>query len=121
MVLGLGFWGGQLDHELAALSVLAGQSRAIVLLGSDDVVAHIPKQIDLNLVPGTRVSLFSMAAVQGRSFGLEWPIQGLTFLPGARTGTSNRALGPVRLEFEAPGMLVILPRRALGALVAGLC
>jgi len=30
-----------------------------------------------------------MAAVQGRSGGLRWPIDGLPFAPDGRIGTSN--------------------------------
>ncbi|WP_108485054.1 thiamine diphosphokinase [Oceaniglobus ichthyenteri] len=120
LILGLGFLGGQIDHELAALSVLVRQDRAIVLIGEHDIVAHVPQIIDLALAPGTRVSLFPMAAVTGRSTGLTWPIDGLKFAPGRRSGTSNRASGAVQLAFDGPGMLLILPRAALSALLTGL-
>jgi thiamine pyrophosphokinase len=62
-----------------------------------------------------------MAPVTGRSQGLEWPITGLHFTPAGQIGTSNRVVGAsVTLEFDAPGMLVILPRRRLDAAIRSL-
>ena len=61
-----------------------------------------------------------LTPVTGRSQGLEWPIDGLDFAPGGRTGTSNRALGPVTLEIDGPDMLLILPRRLMAPLAAQL-
>ncbi|MEP3550075.1 MAG: hypothetical protein ABJN09_00090, partial [Marinomonas sp.] len=69
---------------------------------------------------GDVVSLMPLAPVQGRSVGLEWPIDGLDFAPGGRIGTSNRALGPVKLEISGPDMLLILPRRLMAPLAAQL-
>ena len=61
-----------------------------------------------------------LGPVQGRSIGLEWPIDGLNFAPGGRIGTSNRATGPVALEMAGPEMLLILPRSLVAPLVAQL-
>lgn len=110
MIIGIGFLGGQVDHLLAAMTVLARYpDRAIVLLGEHDVVVHLPPQIGLPLEPGTRVSLYPMRPVTGISTGLHWPIDGLELSPGDRVGTSNRADGPVSLTLHGPGMLIILP------------
>lgn len=113
-VLALGCLGGRVDHELAVLSVLV-QRRDVpcVLIGREDVIFAAPPVLDVALQAGDRVSLFPMANVTGRSDGLEWPIAGLRFAPNGRVGTSNRATGPVRLEMDGPGMLVILPRTRL--------
>jgi thiamine pyrophosphokinase len=63
-----------------------------------------------------------MGPVRGTSRGLAWPIDGIDFLPGGRLGTSNRVEGGVvELTMEAPLMLVILPRAALGAAISALC
>ena len=67
---------------------------------------------------GTRLSLFPMAPVTGRSTGLRWPVDGIGLAPNGHVGTSNQALGgPVTLSFDGPGMLVILPLVALGQVV----
>ena len=59
-----------------------------------------------------------MGPVRGRSEGLRWPIDGLAFDPTGRIGTSNAATGGVvRLGFDAPRMLVILPVDLLGPVV----
>ena len=110
MIVGIGFLGGQIDHLLAAMTVLARYpDRAIVLVGEHDVVAHLPPRIDLPVAAATRVSLYPMRAVTGQSDGLHWPIDGFEMSPGTRVGTSNRADGPVSLSMKGPGMLIILP------------
>lgn len=119
LILGVGFLGRRLDHQLAALSALVRNAASpCVLLGKKDVVFHLHGAMALDLEPGSRLSLFPLRAVRGTSLGLEWPINGLEFAPDGRIGTSNRVLqGPVRLAFDGPGMLVILPRAALGPVV----
>lgn len=116
LVLGVGFLGGRADHQLAAFNTLVRRAdMPCLLLGPREVVFHAPRRSDLVLQPGDIVSLFPMRPVTGRSRGLEWPIDGLDFAPDGQVGTSNRALGPVRLETDGPGLLVMLPRSALDA------
>ena len=114
LLLAVGFAGPRADHAMAVWNALVREPlpRTIVI-GAHDVIFAAPPRIDLPLRAGTRVSLFPLAPVTGESRGLHWPIGGLHFGPSGRVGTSNRATGPVTLEFDAPGMLVILPRRAL--------
>lgn len=120
-VLGLGFAGGLLDHGLAVLNTLVRHpDRRCLILGARDLTFAAPAEIRLDLKVGSRLSLFPMAAVQGTSTGLRWPIDGLSFAPGGMIGTSNEVMGPVRLRFAAPGMLIILPLRALAAVLDGL-
>lgn len=98
---------------------VSGDGPAVVMLSSDDVIAACPPRLVLDLAPGMRVSLFPMGPARGRSTGLEWPLDGIALSPDGRVGTSNRATGPVGLWMEGP-VLVMLPREALGALLAGL-
>ncbi len=121
LVLAVGFGGGRLDHALAVFNALARHpATACVVLAAREVIVLAPPRIALDLVAGTRVSLFPMAPVTGQSRGLHWPIDGIGFAPDGVVGTSNRADGPVDLALDAPGMLLMLPRRCLGALLAGL-
>ncbi|MCB1364173.1 MAG: thiamine diphosphokinase [Rhodobacteraceae bacterium] len=114
VVLGVGFLGGRADHQLAAFNTLVRRAdRPCVLLGPREVVFHAPARMQVALRPGDVVSLFPMRRVSGRSSGLQWPIDGLDLAPDGRIGTSNRALGPMTLETDGPGLLVMLPRRAL--------
>ena len=121
-VLAVGFTGGRLDHTLGAFNVLARHpGRACVLLEAGDLCFLAPPEMALRLAPGTRLSLFPMGPVTGRSSGLHWPLEGIDFAPGAMTGLSNRVSAPeVRLSFSAPRMLVLLPLEALDAALAGL-
>lgn len=120
LVLGAGFLGGRLDHTLAAFHTLAALAeRRCILIGARDIVFLAPPEITLALAPGTRVSLFPLGPVQATARGLRWPVEALDFDPLQQIGTSNSALGPVRLSCAAARLLVILPRSALGPALAG--
>ncbi|WP_417524506.1 thiamine diphosphokinase [Marinovum sp.] len=119
LILGLGFLGARVDHQLSVFNRLAARpDRPCILIGREDVVFHAPPRLTLELAVGTRVSLFPMQLVTGQSTGLRWPIGGLDFAPGGRVGTSNESSEPrVDLAMDGPGMLVILPRDCLAAAV----
>lgn len=121
-VLALGFAGARIDHGLAVMNTLVRHAnRRCLVLGPKDLAFAAPPELHLRLRPGDPVSLFPLAPVRGRSEGLEWPIEGLHFAPDGFIGTSNRATGaPVRLAFEGPGMIVILPRARLDAAITAL-
>lgn len=114
-ILALGFTGGRSDHELAAWHVLmANRGPRCIVVGLRDIVFLLPKELQLSLPIGTRVSLFPMAPVTGRSTGLQWPIDGIQFAPGVQIGTSNRTdAAHVHLTVSDPVMLVILPKKHL--------
>lgn len=115
-IVATGFTAGRLDHTMAVWSVLARRlGPPTVVLGDEDIVFAAPATLKLDLPHDTRLSLFPMMPITGRSSGLEWPINGLTLSPVGRLGTSNRVTGPVHLEFDVPGCLVITPRAALAA------
>lgn len=118
LILGLGFTGARLDHQLAAYNALVRHHRQrCILIGEDEVILLAPPSLRLDLPAGTVVSLFPMGAVEATSEGLQWPLRGINFAPDGPVGTSNRATGPVWLAMTAPKMLLILPRSALTPLV----
>jgi len=118
LVLAVGFTGARMDHELAVHNALVRYpNRRCVLIGETDVLCVAPPKLTLDVPAGTRVSLFPMRAVTGRSEGLKWPIDGLGFAPDGMIGTSNAATGTVTLEMDGPGMLLILPKALLPVLV----
>lgn len=121
-VLALGFAGARIDHGLAVMNVLVRHAdRRCLVVGPQDVAFAAPPDLALRLRPGDPLSLFPMAPVTGHSIGLEWPITGLHFAPDGFIGTSNRVSAPdVRLTFDSPGMIVILPRARLKAAVTAL-
>ncbi|MDX1821710.1 MAG: thiamine diphosphokinase [Paracoccaceae bacterium] len=121
LVLGLGFTGPRLDHQMATFNALVRHHRKrCILVGAQEVVMLAPPALRLDLAAGETVSLFPMGAVEAKSEGLHWPVGGLSFAPDGRVGTSNRATGPIWLAVTAPKMLLFLPRRVLGPLVATL-
>lgn len=120
-VLGIGFLGGRLDHELAALnSLVRHPKRRCFLLGTRDLVFLAPPALTLRLPVGARLSLFPMGPVSGESQGLRWPLQDLRFASDGMIGTSNQVSEPVQhLSFDAPAMLVILARSAMATALDG--
>lgn len=121
VIVGVGFTGGRLDHQLAALHALARYAhRPCVLMGESEIVLLAPPLITLPCKAGDVVSLVPLAPVTGHSTGLCWPIAGLNFAPGGQNGTSNRAEGPVTLTMDAAHMLLILPRALMPPVVAQL-
>ncbi len=122
VVLAVGFQGARLDHGLATLSALVAHARQpCIVIAAQDIVFHAPPGLVLALMPGDRLSLYPLGRVTGRDQGLRWPIEGLDFAPDGRIGTSNQVVSrQVALEFDRPGMLVILPRRRLDAAIAAL-
>lgn len=116
VILGVGFLGARMDHQFAAFNALARfPDKPCILIGETEIVLHVPPVLELELADGDVVSLFPMAAVSGRSQGLKWPIDGLALAPNGRIGTSNRATGRTKLQMDGPGLLAILPRRALAS------
>lgn len=121
LVLAVGFTGARLDHMLAVLYVLTKYpERPCVVIGEDEVTFLCPPRLSLPTQAGDVVSLFPMGPVQGRSEGLRWPIDGLTFGPMTQIGTSNEATGPIEIAVDAPHMLVMAPLAQLDALIQAL-
>lgn len=114
LVLGVGFTGARMDHQLAVFNVLVRQpDRQCIILSDTDIAFLCPPVLSLSLAPETRVSLFPMGLVEGTSHGLKWPINGLTFTPDGRIGTSNEATGDIEVAVTGPKMLVVLPKAEL--------
>ncbi|SLN19324.1 Thiamin pyrophosphokinase, catalytic domain [Roseovarius litorisediminis] len=121
LVIGVGFSGSRLDHQLAAYNTLVRHPQhRCILLGTEELVFLAPPSLKLDLPKGCEVSLFPFGAVEGVSDGLLWPIAGLNFAPDGRVGTSNHATGPIHLSVTAPKMLVILPQAMLELAVEAL-
>lgn len=121
LILGVGFSGARLDHELGSMTVLVRHpDRRCILIGAESIVLLCPPDITLDLALGSAVSLYPMSDVGIESEGLRWPTGGLRFAPDARVGTLNKVDGPVHLTPDAPKMLLILPRGALSVTVQAL-
>ncbi len=114
LVLACGFTGARTDHALAVMSgLLRFPERRCIVLGEQDISFLCPPELLLDLPVGMRLSVYPLCPLEGSSEGLRWPIDGLILAPGGRLGTSNEVTGPVRLKFDTPGALIILPLGAL--------
>ncbi len=122
LVLGLGFTGARIDHELSVFhSLLAHPARRCILIGEEDVIFLLPAALCLDLPEGARLSLYPLAPSRVTGRGLAWPLEALALAAGQRIGTSNAVReGPVEITSDRPGALVLLERRHLEAAMEGL-
>ncbi|QPH55166.1 thiamine diphosphokinase [Pontivivens ytuae] len=120
LVLATGFTGARIDHQLAVMSTLVARDERVIVVDPVDICFRWRAGLRLDVVEGTRVSLFPMGRVTGRSTGLRWPIDGLELTPAGRVGTSNIATGPVEVDATGP-LLGILPRACLDVVADALC
>ncbi len=121
LVIGVGFVGGRVDHQLASYhGLMRAPDRRCILVGPRDITFLAPPELSLDLARGSLFSLFPMGEMRARSAGLRWPVDDVMFAPGQAIGTSNEVLGPVSLSCSKPEMLVIVPLAALEAVVKGL-
>ena len=120
IVFAVGFSGGRLDHTLAVLNVMGRfGGRRLILIGSEDVTAIVPRDgIVLNgLGTGSRLSLMPLATARVSATGMRWPVDDQVFDTLRFTSPSNEVVGPVvTLSAEGP-VLLVLPRRSLDAMV----
>jgi thiamine pyrophosphokinase len=120
LYLCLGFVGRRVDHFLSACSsIVKYHQKNIILVGSHDIIFHVPKLMEITLPVNTRLSLFPIKEVKGLSSkGLKWAINGIIFDPARRIGTANQTCSPkVNLELSDNGMLMILPKSCLKTIV----
>lgn len=119
LMLGVGFTGGRLDHELAAYNALARYpAQRCILLGEVDLCFLLPASVQLELPIGTRVSLFAMGPCQVDATGLRWPLRGLDMAPDGAISTSNEVTEAiVSVQTSVPKLLVILPREHLETVI----
>lgn len=122
LCLGIGFLGGRLDHTLAAMHALVASDTPTVLIGAEDVVFAAPLEWGAEVPEGTRVSFYPVCRVPALgSKGLRWPIDGLLMEGGRQIGVSNEAASTrIAAWFAEPGVVTILPRACLGAVVESL-
>jgi len=117
----VGFLGDRLDHSLAAIGTAARCCvPPFVLVGESDLVFAVPAAWRADLAKGERLSILCLRPVcVERMTGLFWPPGGLPRgglpLPAFGTrGVSNLATGgPVELQFDQPGALLVLRRENL--------
>ena len=121
LVIGVGFVGGRVDHQLASYhGLIRHADTRCILVGPQDLAFLAPRKLEIELPVGSRFSLFPFGAMHAQSQGLVWPVDAVDFAPGQEIGTSNEVSGPVVLQCDAPKMLVILPLSALAAAVGAL-
>lgn len=124
LYLGVGFWGGRIDHCLSAAHVMLKRAdRRVILIDQHDVVFLAPRRWRARLPVGTRISFVPLAPSRAlESAGLRWPLDGLALEMGGRISTSNEAAAEeVSAAFAGAGAwsqaLCVLPSAHLDAAI----
>jgi len=119
--LGVGFLGGRLDHQLAAFSTLLNEPRPVVLIDEAQLVFVVPQEFSVDLEAETPVGFYPMVSIEASLRGVRWPLSNVAMSPIGQIATSNVALGgALEITVDGPGLLAIMPRRYLVAVLAAL-
>ncbi|OUX41834.1 thiamine diphosphokinase [bacterium TMED277] len=111
----LGFANERLDHFLAVCSALIKSNKPIFILGSRDLIFHVPTKFNFQLPIHSRISLYPLREISSMSSkGLKYPLKGIKFSPVDRIGTSNLSIcNEIEVSYEGGGMLAILSKEHL--------
>lgn len=109
--LAMGFLGSRFDHNFEVLHVLSKYPNNVIFFSQEDVIFRLPKEFNVNLPVGTRISIYPLKkTVFESSEGLKYPLDGLTMEQGDRIGTSNESIAEkVRIVQSESGSIAILP------------
>ena len=112
LILGLGFLGDRLDHQMAVQTALVKHyDKKVLLIGSHDLVFLTPPKFAINLKNECRVSIYPMGECSVGSKGLRWKTDDVVFSPVSTIGTSNCTTGDkIELYPSKPLVLTIIPR-----------
>ena len=111
----LGFANERLDHFLAVCSALIKSNKPIFILGSRDLIFHVPTKFNFQLPIHSRISLYPLREISSMSSkGLKYPLKGIKFSPADKIGTSNLSVSKeIEISYEGGGMLAILSKEHL--------
>ncbi|MEL6608312.1 MAG: thiamine diphosphokinase [Pseudomonadota bacterium] len=113
-ILGVGFLGGRIDHQLAAFSSLMRDPRPIVLISKREVVFMAPRALRLRLAPGDPIAFYPLRPVELTTRGVRYPLAATTVAPDGIISTSNHVADPeVEIVTDRAGVLVTMPLAAL--------
>ena len=125
LYLAFGFWGGRLDHSLAALHIVTKYraSKKVVLVDTTDLMFSPQGPFTFSCPLEARVSIIPLQAVAfERSFGLKYPLDGLTLKTGSAIGVSNETSKPefqiIPVPADKDNYSVIMPNETLLSVLA---
>ncbi|MEM1038226.1 MAG: thiamine diphosphokinase [Pseudomonadota bacterium] len=120
LFVGVGFLGGRLDHQMASFTALLQDTRPIVLLSETEIALIAPRRIRLDLPLGMAFALYPLLETRLTSRGLVYPLEKAEVAPDGLISTSNEVAGPVEIETDRHGVLIIAPLAALEPVVRAL-
>ena len=110
-IVGLGFFGDRLDHNIANQSILVRYaSKAVILLDRVDMMFVCPPKFCMDVPANTHVSFYPLVPLQASSSGLQWSLNGLELCPIKQISTSNKAMGAFEVRPLNNQLLTIMPK-----------
>lgn len=111
VIVGLGFFGDRLDHNIANQSILIRYaSKAVILLDRVDMLFVCPPKFFMDVPKRTNVSFYPLGRLQASSQGLQWSLNGLNLCPIKQISTSNKARGAFEVNPGTSQLLTIMPK-----------
>lgn len=124
LFIAFGFWGGRLDHSLAALHVLTKyrSQKSILLVDQIDMMLVPGGNFSMALPKNSRISIYPLEPTTFQaSQGLKYPLTGLTLKAGDAVGVSNETTSEEVEITPSPdssdNYAVIIPNRFLSSLI----
>ena len=93
----------------------------MILMDEAQLVFVVPQKFSIDLEAETPVGFYPMVPVEASLRGVRWPLSNAVMSPMGQIATSNIALGgALEITVDRPGLLAILPRRDLDAVLTAL-
>ncbi len=121
LFIGVGFLGGRLDHQLAAMTVLLGEERPVILVSERECAFVAPAQMQLELPPSSPIGFYPLRQARLTTRGVRYPLKNAKVAPDGLISTSNHVeAGQVEVFTDRHAVLVTLPLGALEAVLVAL-
>ena len=118
LILGVGFLGGRLDHQLAVFSAMLKDPRPIIVLDHAELAFIVPPRWGCDLPSGTAISFYPLRPVRASTGGVAYPVCDAHLRPDGLISTSNTVTGRVTVQTDQRGLLCSLPVDHLPAIIA---
>lgn len=121
VILGVGFLGGRLDHQLAAFTALLQDARPVILVDDDICCFIAPQSLHVPVAVGSSVAFYPLTTCRADIEGVRYLVKDAAMSPTTLISTSNKMNSDVlTIRTMGRALLVILPAAALPQVISAL-
>ncbi len=121
LVLAVGFLGGRLDHQMAAMTAILQADKPVILINDTELCFVAPGHLDMHIPDGSPVAFFPLAPCRVETQGVTYPLKDAAMAPDGLISTSNHMNGDrLQVWTVGRGLMVILPVAALDQAISAL-